>query len=64
MVPAMALEPMSVTMTTVIVSMIAGSASGMKTFQMIWKGVAPMDWAASMSPEGISRIDVSTMRAV
>ena len=64
MVPAIAEEPIKVTTTTVIFSMIEGRASGMRTFLMIWKGDAPMDCAASMRPKGTSRMEVSTMRAV
>ena len=40
-----------------------GRLSGKITFQMIWKGEQPMDWAASMTPLSTSRREVSTSRA-
>ena len=40
-----------------------GVASGMKTFQMSCHVLAPMDWAASMTPLSTSRRDCSIRRA-
>ena len=40
-----------------------GRLSGIITLVMIWKGVAPMLWAASMTPASSSRRLVSTSRA-
>ena len=40
-----------------------GLASGTSTFQTICQGVAPMDCAASITPNGTSLIEDSTMRA-
>ena len=39
------------------------SDSGSMTFQMICQGLAPIDWAISMTPGSISSMDDSMIRA-
>ena len=44
-------------------TMSEGLASGTSTFHTICHGEAPMDCAASITPNGTSLMDDSTMRA-
>ena len=46
-----------------MLEMRPGRHSGIMTLVMIWKGVAPMLWAASTTPSSSSRRLVSTRRA-
>ena len=61
---AMAEAPTSATSAIVSPAIIPGSASGIRTFTMICRSVAPIDCAASMRPLSTSRRLVSTRRAI
>ena len=52
-----------VTMEIAPPTMREGFASGTSTFQTICHGLAPMDCAASITPNGTSLMEDSTMRA-
>ncbi len=62
MMPAMAPYPMMVVAAIVTLATRLGMLSGTMTLVIICSGVAPMLWAASMTPASTSRILVSTRR--
>ncbi len=62
--PAMAEAPIREIMASVTPRTMECRASGISTFQMIWKGEAPTDWAASMTPGSTSSSEDSMIRAI
>lgn len=60
--PATAVDPTKAIAVTVIPEIKAGSDSGINTFNTIVQVVAPIDFAASITPLSISLSAISTSR--